>query len=125
MLSIWRPYISEILSIRAGAKRREVMMVPMLSLNRRIVFLTAALLFATSDPSSRGAAPPVNAMPVQRLWATTSAVVKGTLGLAFSPDGQRLAVGGRDGVVRVADVSSWRIIREFRGQDNPARHLMF
>jgi WD40 repeat protein/serine/threonine protein kinase len=44
----------------------------------------------------------------------------GILGVAFSPDGTRLATGSNDGVVKVWEVATGRELRTFSGQNGPA-----
>ncbi|MBZ0286589.1 MAG: WD40 repeat domain-containing protein [Anaerolineae bacterium] len=48
----------------------------------------------------------------------------GTTGVAFSPDGVRLATGGMDGVVRVGNLKTQRLIRTFE-HPAPVRGLAF
>src|SRR5262249_5304147 len=45
--------------------------------------------------------------------------------LAFSPDGQRLVSGGRDGIVRLWDVATGYEILSFQGQSEPVVSLAF
>jgi WD40 repeat protein/serine/threonine protein kinase len=46
-------------------------------------------------------------------------------GLAFSPDGQRLACGGLDRIVRVLDAATWKEIRSFHGSTSLIADVAF
>lgn len=45
--------------------------------------------------------------------------------VAFSPNGRNIAWGGTDNLVRLADVTTGRVLREFHGHDAPVTSLAF
>jgi WD40 repeat protein len=49
----------------------------------------------------------------------------GDFSAAFSPDGQRLATGGRLGVVRIWDTTHWGLLAELRGHNWYAKAVAF
>jgi WD40 repeat protein len=65
---------------------------------------------------------------LKRLCHAHSMVFRGKdpmLGLAFSPDGQRLACGGLDRIVRVLDAATWKEVRSFRGSTSLIADVAF
>ena len=70
------------------------------------------------------------ARKLERSWTAHENPEKGkptfsSLALVFSPDGNGIATGGRDHVVRIWDASSGRMVAELRGLSNICRGLAF
>ena len=45
--------------------------------------------------------------------------------MALAPDGKTLATGSEDGLVRILDVASQRVVRELKGLSEPNRSVAY
>ncbi len=59
------------------------------------------------------------------LLATLRGHTSWARGVAFSPDGTRLASAGKDGTVRLWKVSNGQLVRTLKGHDGPVRAVAF